>query len=1311
MTAPVLQVPASPAQQRLWSIEQDRPGTTQHTLFVEVVRRDALDPHAVSAALADVVHRHESLRTDFTVSSGRLQQSVREHLSIPVEYIDLTGDLEFGAQRYDELCRAGAGTEFDLSRAPLLRLQQVRRCSGPQEYDTLLLAVHHLVADAVSMAVIVGDLVDAIAARSCGDAPVWTSSPVQYADFTQWHRERLTSAAVEPDRQFWRQHLAELEDLDLTLGRLRPAVPGDRGGAVRIRLDESQTQALTRLGAQHRATLFMVVLSAYATALGDVFGARDVPIGMATSGRPIPEVAHTVGLFTERLVLRVDLGGRPTFRGLLERVRDEVLTVLEHDSLGYDGIVEAVAPPRRYGVAPLAQASINLHDSPVPERAAGGIATHSLGRARVDTVRHDLALTLVRAGGALEGTLEFRHDVVPEATARRVATRFDAVLEAARRDPDARVDALALLTADEQRDLHRQQDGGPAAGGERCFAQLVSDWVRQTPDAVAVDAPGQRLTYRALWAQAHQVADRLARHGVRAGTEEPVIVAVPRSAVLPVCLLGIHLAGAVYVPLDPSAPALFRATLVQILGARLALVAPGNAGDPAGFAPDVTTLAVDVTGPAPVAPPEAVPLVTPTQLAYVLFTSGTTGRPKGVMVEHRNLAAYLGALRRVLAPPPGASHLMVQPPTFDSSLTMLAGALSTGGVLRLVDQDTAVDPVALGHLLQDHPADYLKITPTHLSALRSGLDPEVLRPRRALILGGEAARRGDTDRLIAAGWRVIGHYGPTETTVGVLVHDLADLAAANPVDSVPLGRPLPGTGVYVLDDAGRPVPPGRRGQLWVAGALVTRGYRNDPAATADAFRPDPFATTPGTRMYRTGDVVRRLPDGTFEFCGRGDTQLKVRGRRIEAGAVERAVAAVPGVTGVAVLARQERLVAYVVLTSPGPAPESIREQVAGRQPEYLVPDVVVPLPALPRTVSGKLDLAALPDALPQIDDDAYVPARTRAELIMTQLWCAVLGIDRVSVTSRFFDLGGDSIRAVHLAAGATARGLRLSVKDIFDKQTLQAMAAAAADGPAPASGGLVTLVGPPVVQSAELTPGPGHTRLNRDTAEAFGTDAAAAELVHDAYASTPADLAYAAVRQALALTRTTTATGSTPPVLIIGPAATPAAAGPTFTAVVVEGVPAGAAADFADEAADPGNLVPAAKTAIAAASVATSWPRDEDGPDVVLRVLPLEAGASLINSGVALTPGRVVIAVTGAGVLVEAGPQARRETSGPAELGALVARCLDRIVTHCRDCGPVYSPVDFPDAGLDEASLNRLLQRIDPGPPAGPADAAPRSHP
>ncbi|HVQ92465.1 MAG TPA: amino acid adenylation domain-containing protein, partial [Mycobacteriales bacterium] len=1041
--------PASYAQRQLWFLEQLDPGQPAYHINVAVELRADATPDSVRRTLAELIDRHESLRTVFVERDGAPMQVVLPSVEVELAVTDLRGQSAAAAGPAADRCRQqAAGTPFDLAAGPLLRAHLLRHADRTE----LVLIVHHLVADAWSIRVLLrefGPIHDAVLHGRPSPLP---ELPIQYADYAAWQASRTDGPEGAAALAYWRAQLAELPTLDLPTDFPRPAAPGLRGGAAEVSLPGSVATALAELGRRHGATLFMTVLAGYAALLHRYSGQHEVVVGSPVAGRDVADLEQVVGLFVNRLVLRLDLGGNPTFTELLGRVRRVCLDAYAHQQAPFERLVEELAPVRDAGRAPLFQVGFNL----LPQMDAGMAAGPGDGHQfRNGTVRHDLNLDVAPDAAGLTCLLEYRDDLFRPETAARMAAALGRILTVAAARPDTRIGALPLHTAGERRELTRP--AGPPAG-TGCLHQTVAGLAGRIPDAPAVVGADGELCYAALHDRAIALARRLAGHGVRRG--DVVGVCLEPSAALVVAMLGTLHAGAGYLPLDPAAPPARRGFQLADAGVRLVL----TAADPPPLPPGVTALSVhigqsDVDGhPAGVADP--LPVVTPGDLAYVIYTSGSTGRPKGVAVEHRQLSAYAGAITARVGFAEGDVSAMLQPPTFDSSVTMLVGALTSGGCLRLVDPATARDPGAVAALFRAHPADHLKITPSHLAALRAGTDPAAVLPRRALILGGEAAPPELVLDLVEhAGCAVHNHYGPTETTVGVLSGQV-EPGSLTGTGTAPLGRPLVGVGAYLLDRYLQPVPIGVPGEIYLGGHTVTRGYLGRPGLTAAAFRPDPFSTEPGSRMYRTGDRARRLPDGRIEYLGRVDDQVKIRGVRVEPAEVAAVLAEHPDVASAAVVARAgpagDRLVGYVTARAGALlSADDLRAQARRLLPEQLVPAAVVVLDALPLTAHGKVDRAALPDPAPAPRPTPTAP-RTPAEEALAAVWRDVLGVTGVSVDDNFFDLGGDSILSILVVARAREAGYALTVRQVFAHQTIAAAAAVAVPvggGAGPAAGG------------------------------------------------------------------------------------------------------------------------------------------------------------------------------------------------------------------------------------------------------------------
>ncbi|MFI9387343.1 amino acid adenylation domain-containing protein [Kutzneria sp. NPDC052558] len=1237
---------ASSAQRRLWFVEQLVAGEPVHNIASEGRYADALDASVLRAAVADVVARHESLRTKFEVRDGELCQIVLDPPDEPpVRLVDLTGAPD-PDRAYEVLCHEVAVEPFDLAAAPLLRLVHVRL---GDRADAMILVFHHLVGDATSAGILMRELTAAYEARSAGVAPDWPELDVQYVDFTAWQEEQAEQPA---DLAYWREQLADLSTLDLSRGSRRPERVSQRGRRLELTLGSDLAARLRDFARAERATPFMVLLAAYAAALGRVFGAEDVAVGGTVAGRPLPQVQDVVGAFVDRVVLRMDLSAGPGLGELVGQARRVVTEAYDHLGVTFDQVVDALAPEREAGVTPLAQAGINLHP-PAVARRGGSVMPRTIsgGVIHTGTVAQDLLLDVAEDADGYTVFLSYRTDIVDDEAAEQVRDLFLSVLRAGLADrsrPLWTIPASAVVSV------------VPASSeGPQLLHEVIGQWAARTPNAVALVGPSKALTFAEFDAAANRLAHALRARGV--GPESPVLVAVPRSVELFVAMLGVLKAGGVYVPVDPSS------TVVNRCGAKVAVVADSQVN-----LPGVEVLTVDTGAGADPGAPNV--LVQPANAAYLLFTSGSTGQPKGVVVEHRNVVSYLRALVPLF--PPGASHLSVQPPTFDSSMTSTLGALANGGTLYVADDDLARDPRALSAFMSAHPVDYVKITPSHLAAL---LDHGLTRPERAVILGGETAGPALTARLRADGWGVIIHYGPTETAIGVCAQPLT---APSPA---PLGKPLPGNGVYLLDRWLQPVPRGCRGEVYVGGAQVSRGYLGSPAATASAFLPDPFAGQSGARMYRTGDLARERPDGSLEFCGRADRQLKIRGFRIEPGEVEAALQTHPAVSRCVVVGRDGQLVAYVTPVEMDSA--LLKDFAAGVLPPHAVPAEIIPLVDIPVTRHGKVDFAALPvPSDPVVAGDEPV---SWAERTLHDCWRQVLP-DRVfGVTERFFDVGGDSIRAIRVVAEARRRGLPVTLPKFFKHLTIRAIAQTLdVRRPAAPLGltGPTVLRFPTVVRREDVPDHPGITvdgcLVSFDPTEvddrsielvarrlcppgpavdapgaviAQSTMAALAGEAHEAYNTTTAELVVAATMAALSVTAVAVADTRPSTVDEIGLHAKPGSVvvEPWRTeAELVRGVKAALRSPGADRSELPG-----------------------------VRVIALPGSVAATEVGAA---DRVIVTVAGARVL-----------AADPGLAERVVDQLSALVDHCLTVEPEYTAADFPDAGLDDAAMARVFAGLD----------------
>ncbi|GLX94481.1 non-ribosomal peptide synthetase/MFS transporter [Herbidospora sp. NBRC 101105] len=872
-----------------------------------------------------------------------------------------------------ELITATLVRPFDLSAGGLLRVLLIRLAADDH---VLLMAAHHAVTDGWSAEILLRELL------TLHGGGALDPLPIQYGDYALWERTRDHTR----DLAYWRDRLTGVPPLELPLDFPRPAEQTTSGRGHRFRVD---LDLLSRF-ADQGVTPYMVMLAALQLTLGRWSGQHDFAVGSPVSGRPLAELEPLAGMFVNTLAMRADLSGDPTFGEFLLRVRDSCLDAYAHQEVPFDKLVGELKVERDVSRSAVFQVLLALQN--YGPREDHGLAVSAF-HPDVTVSRFDLACYLWDG----DGLVIYNPDLFRPETVARLTDSLTTVLRAAPETPLSQVawvpdadDVLAL---------------GVAAPARPLPARLLHELPPVTGDPAVVFG-GEVVTYRELDRRANHLAHRLRASGVRPG--DRVAVCLEQSAGVAAALLGVLKAGAAYVPLDPEQPDDRLAYLIGDSGARVSVTGrplpggtvelglePGEAADP----PD--------SG------------VTPDDLAYVIYTSGTTGRPKGVAVQHREVLTYLSGVRERFGIEEGKVFALPQSLAFDFGVTIFYLSLMTGGTLHLIPpKSTGPWPVR---------PDYLKMTPSHLAAL------DVELPKELLILGGEASTVGWASEL-AGRCRVVNHYGPTEATVGVTTFEVEPGQTGQA--TLPIGRPLPGARVYVLDEHMRPVPAGVTGEIYLGGDRLARGYLGKPALTAEKFLPDPYGL-PGSRVYRTGDLGRWTNDGVLQFLGRRDLQVKIRGYRVELSEVETVLAEHPAVAQAVVELRDQRLVAYLV-GDEIPAAD-VRAWAKERLPDYMVPARWVWLEALPLKAHGKVDRAALPSADEPVLTGLVAPA-TEAEETIAAIWAAVLGLERVGVTDDFFDLGGHSLLAMQVVARMRKAGHPVTLMRLFTHPTVRELA-------------------------------------------------------------------------------------------------------------------------------------------------------------------------------------------------------------------------------------------------------------------------------
>ncbi|MEW5930148.1 MAG: amino acid adenylation domain-containing protein, partial [Gemmatimonadota bacterium] len=914
-------LPLSFAQARLWFIDQLEPGSAAYNIPVPLWVRGAVDVRVLAGALSELVRRHEALRTVFRSTAGEPTQVVLPAAPVPLPSVDLRA-LSPEARRIEtkRLAAEDAARPFDLASGPLLRTTLVR--SGEGE-SALLVNLHHVVGDGWSLGVFFRELSALYRAFAAGASSPLPELPVQYADFAVWQRAWLSGETLEAQVGYWKQELGGAPPL-LEVPTDRPRAPGQsaRGRTHPFALSAEAAQGLRALSRREGATLFMTVLAAWQALLGRYAGETDVVVGSPIAGRTRAELEGLIGFFVNMLVLRADLGGDPTWAELVGRTRRAALGAYAHQDVPFERLVDELAPERSLAHAPLFQVTFALDRSGNGGPSLGGAGLERFGGGEA-VAKLDLDLTLVDDGGVLAGGLTYATALFEPETAARMARHLETLLESMAADPGRRLSAASLLREGERAQLLAAGRGEARPfPGDALVHRVIAARAAAWPDAPAVACGGSTLSFRELHERADRLSLRLRARGV--GPETVVAVLLDRSAELAVSLLAVLRAGGAFVPLDPAYPAGRLAHLLEDSGAAVVLTRAGLAGAlPAGSAAVVCVDAEEE----PAGRADA-PDVGPDALAYLIYTSGSTGQPKGAMVGHRSLLCYAEAMRERMELAPGDRVLQFASPAFDVMIEEVFPAWLSGACVVFPQDDLLGSPHELLRLLERERVSVVELPTAFWHEWVRTLAEEGARlppGLRLVLMGGERVLAERLEQWAGLGVPLLHVFGLTETTVTTTTLRLEAGEDGSRRSSLPLGVPLPNAAVHVLDGAGEPVPPGMVGELYVGGAAVARGYHARPALTAVRYVPDPFAAEAGARLYRTGDRVRRLADGTLEFLGRMDSQVKLRGYRIEPGEIEAALREHPAVREAVVVVREDapgdrRLVGYVVAEGAAASP-------------------------------------------------------------------------------------------------------------------------------------------------------------------------------------------------------------------------------------------------------------------------------------------------------------------------------------------------------------------------------------------------------
>jgi amino acid adenylation domain-containing protein len=1047
------QLPLSFAQQRLWFLDQLEPQSTLYNIPAALRLTGSLNVTALERTLSEVVRRHEVLRTTFAEVDGEPMQLIHESAPVSLTVIELEhmgeGERESEVRR---LSLEETEKPFDLRGGPLLRVALLKLAG---DEHVLLFTVHHIVSDGWSMGVLVREVAALYEAFTRGEESPLAELRVQYADFAAWQQQWLTGEVLEEQLSYWREQLQGASPvLELPTDRPRPALQSNRGGHEPFVLGVELSERLKTLSRREGATLFMTLLAAWQTLLSRYTGQTDIVVGTPIANRNRKETEDLIGFFINTLVLRGEVSDDPGFRQFLTRVREVCLGAYMHQDVPFERLVEELQPERDLSRTPLFQAFFVLQNLPAQTLELTGL---NLSPVEMDIrkVVFDLTLDMREDGSNIVGVIEYNTDLFETATIQRMISHFTTLLEGIASNPEQKLSALPLLTEDEcRRTLFEWNPAACEDLSDGCLHELFEKQAAETPDHIAVVFDNEQLTYDELNKRANQLAHRLRKMGV--GPEVMVGHCMERSIEMMVALLGILKAGGAYLPLDPNYPTERLVFMLEDSGARVLLTKERFVS----VLPSIDAQILDINSSSIAEESTENPRVALANenLAYVIYTSGSTGRPKGVMVTHTAACSHSFAVRTRYRLTSADRVLQFASLAFDVAVEELFPTWHSGAAVVLRTEQALDSAAAFHSFLDRQGVTTLNLPTAYWQELMTDWERRGVGAPQSLRLAAIGGEKGLWEQF-ARSRSVIGErvellnvYGPTETTVTNTSFDYAETISSEEAWgwSVPIGRPLSNSRLYVLDTHRQPVAAGVSGELYIGGECLARGYLNRPELTAERFIPDPFSAVEGARLYRTGDVVRWVADGAVEFVGRADHQVKVRGFRVELGEVEAALNAQVGVNDSLVVMREDtpgdkRLVAYVVAREgESIEPMELRRELKERLPDYMIPQSFVILAAWPLTPNGKVDRRALP--APEHSGavgESFVAPQTPIEEVIAGIWCEVLKVEQIGVHDDFFELGGHSLLATQVVSRVReSLQVEVALRSIFESPTVAEFAAA-----------------------------------------------------------------------------------------------------------------------------------------------------------------------------------------------------------------------------------------------------------------------------
>ncbi len=1032
-------LPLSFAQQRLWFIDQLDRGNPAYNFPIAVRLTGSLNVAALERSLNEIVRRHEALRTIYSELKGQPVQIIATILTLPLPVLDLRALSESNREAQAmRLAVEESRRPFNLAQGPLLRVGLLKL---DDEEHVLLLTVHHIVTDGWSMGVLFREIATLYEAYATGIPSRLPELLIQYADFAHWQRQWLQDEVLQTQLSYWKQQLKGIPAiLELPTDYPRPAVRTFRGARQALALPKALSEALKSLSRQEGVTLFMTLMAAFQTLLYRYTEQEDILVGTPIANRNRTEIEGLIGFFVNTLLLRAHFFSNLNFQELLAQVRETALGAYAHQDLPFEKLVEELDPQRDLSSTPLFQVMFVLQNAPREALDVPGLKLSMLPFDN-ELAKFDLTLSLVDRSDGLTGSFEYNADLFDATTISRMIEHFQTLLEGVVADPKRRISDAPLLTARELSQELVEWNSAPAECTEsQCVHQRFAEVAGANPQATALVYEEEQLTYDRLNERANQLAHYLMKRGI--GPDVLVGICMERSIDMAVSLLGILKAGGAFLPLDPAYPSERLAYMIKDSEAKVILTRGTSEGRIWEREEEMIRLESEweMIGRESTANPEAG--ATPENLAYVIYTSGSTGQPKGTMLHHRGLRNLIEGQRRGFNP--GASDRILQfsSLSFDAAVWEVVMALMAGGSLVLPRRESLATGQGLVGTMREQGITIVTLPPSMLGVMPEEGLPEL----HTIITAGEKCP-GALAGIWGKGRRFLNAYGPTETTVCASIYELGEKdvigregRGANP-ENPPIGRPITNFQIYVLDGQMRPAAVGIAGELYIGGVGLGRGYLNRPEQTAERFIPHPFSEEVGARLYKSGDLVRRLSDGNVEYVGRIDHQVKVRGFRIELGEIEAVLRGREEIREVVVMAREDapgerRLVAYLAV-GPGQSPpiNELRNLLRERLPDYMVPSAFVTLQSFPLTPSGKVDRSALPKPEYTRSDLGveFASPRTPMEEQVAEIWTQLLGVDRVGIYDNFFELGGHSLLATKVVSRVRETfEVELPVRSLFE---------------------------------------------------------------------------------------------------------------------------------------------------------------------------------------------------------------------------------------------------------------------------------------